>query len=88
MLLLVFWAKFAFVYHIPEYAEQGPLVHAEWYITVKPWWFGPPVFDLASYAPNADDQGLTHPYAYLLNQLGKYAAILEAPQPVWVQTQP
>lgn len=85
LLAISFWAKFAVVYHIPEYAANGPLENTTAYVAVKPWWFGPPVFDLQQYA-NRDPVQLNivnDPYAYLLLQLGKYNAIVEYPNIVW-----
>jgi hypothetical protein len=86
LLAIGFWAKFAFVYNIPTYAaSSGPLENTVAYVTVKPWWFGPPVFDLSQYA-NRDPVQLNianDPYAYLLLQLGKYSSVVEYPEIVW-----
>jgi len=89
MLSLAFWAKFAIVYDIPTYAQHGALgggVQA--YVTVKPWWFGPPAFDLANY--NADDSiaEIGDPYAYMLLRIGRYDAVVLDPQIVWIKYMP
>lgn len=84
-LCFAFWARFAFVYDIPSYAAVGLPEHVTAYVTVKPWWFGPPVFDLGRYgtvqsfgAPAQD------PYQYLLLKLGKYVQILSDPHFIWI----
>jgi hypothetical protein len=84
LLLVSFWAKFAFVYNIPAYAQRGVLSHVGAYITVKPWWFGPPVFDLSAYQVPADEMVNLNPYDLLMERLGKYSGILSQPQFVWV----
>lgn len=88
LILVVFWAKFAFVYDIPAYAQRGPLVGVQDYVTTKPWWFGPPIFDIQSYStPPAQDLNLEHPYQFLVESLGRYQDVLIAPQFVWMQRQ-
>jgi hypothetical protein len=84
LLLVSFWAKFALVYNVPTYAQKGVLSQVDAYITVKPWWFGPPVFDLSTYRVSADEMADLNPYDMLMEQLGKYSAILSQPQFVWV----
>lgn len=87
VLLIAFWAKFAFVYNIPSYAARGSLADVQYYVTVKSWWFGPPVFNVGSYI-SADDwhiQVLNNPYSYLLMQLGRYQSVLLSPEFVWVK---
>jgi hypothetical protein len=81
-LALAFWARFAVVYDIPLYAERGALANVDMYITVKPWWFGPPLFDLGKYGVSSIKS--TEPYQVLLDELGKYAVVVESPQFVWV----
>lgn len=83
-LTLAFWARFAVVYDIPPYAERGALADVDMYITVKPWWFGPPLFDLGKYAVSSTKSLSPQPYQVLLDELGKYAAVVESPQFVWV----
>lgn len=84
-LCIAFWARFAFVYDIPSYAEAALPGHIRAYVTVKPWWFGPPVFDIRHYAATG---GLytyvSNPTTYLYYKLGHYAAVLQHPQFVWV----
>ncbi len=88
LIAIGFWAKFAFVYHIPSYAEQGPLEGVSAYVAVKPWWFGPPVFNLERYTENNSVQlnMVNDPYAYLLLQLGKYNAVVEHPSIIWAKS--
>ncbi|WAH36984.1 hypothetical protein [Alicyclobacillus dauci] len=83
-LCIAFWARFAFVYDIPSYARDQLPGHVTAYVTVKPWWFGPPVFDLGQYVPiGGDFPAPQDPYQYLLLKLGRYGAVLEHPQFVW-----
>lgn len=85
-LLIAFWAKFAVVYDIPSYAQRGPLVAVQRYVAVKPWWFGPPVFDLSnSGATPQQSFYANHPYQYLLHTLGRYQSVVTSPQFIWVQ---
>jgi hypothetical protein len=80
----VFWAKFGLVYDIPDYAKFGPLSHVQSYVTIKPWWFGPPVFDVASYGPGPNHVvDNTTAYSLLLNKLGKYQDVILIPDFVW-----
>lgn len=85
---VVFWAKFGLVYDIPDYAKIGPLSHIQAYVTVKPWWFGPPVFDVASYGPGSDHAvDNSTAYSLLLNRIGKYQGVLLNPDFVWASRQ-
>ena len=86
LLAFIFWAKFAFVYDIPTYADQGALQNIDAYITVKPWWFGPPMFDLTSYLQGGEEHidVLNDPYFYLLLRLGSYDDIVLNPKFIWV----
>ncbi|MDP9727878.1 hypothetical protein ACOJUR_01035 [Alicyclobacillus tolerans] len=85
-LSVAFWSRFAFVYNIPSFAQIGSLQGVESYVTVKPWWFGPPVFDIESYveSENLPEQTNLSPYPLLLMQLGRYQAVLTHPHFVWV----
>lgn len=82
---LVFWSKYAIVYDIPDFAQRSRLAHVQMYVTEKPWWFGPPVFDVSSYGP-ASDQLVdnTTAYSLLLDKLGRYQDVLLYPRFVWV----
>ncbi|MDQ0190927.1 hypothetical protein JI721_06145 [Alicyclobacillus cycloheptanicus] len=85
-LCVAFWAKFAFVYDIPPYAKAGGLANVSAYVAVKPWWFGPPAFDVASYMPDlATGSDTLSPYNLLVLELGRYASIIKQPQLVWVE---
>lgn len=82
-----FWARFAFVYDIPPYAMTQLPQHVVAYVTVKPWWFGPPVFDIGQYAsmhPDMGAAGAVNPYHELLLQMGKYESVLRQPAFIWV----
>ncbi|MCL6547437.1 MAG: hypothetical protein K6T30_00835 [Alicyclobacillus sp.] len=86
LVCVAFWAKFALVYDIPSYAAQGPLAGVRAYVTVKPWWFGPPVFDLATYGTLPGDTfRATDPYAVMLAKLGHYDTVVISPRFVWIQ---
>jgi len=84
LLAVSFWSKFAFVYDIPAYADRGPLAGIAAYVTVKPWWFGPPMFDLANYVSPDDLGALNQPYSLLLTRLDHYDAIVLQPNFIWV----
>ncbi|RIV20125.1 hypothetical protein D2Q93_12050 [Alicyclobacillaceae bacterium I2511] len=81
---VAFWAKFALVYNIPSYVQQGSLVGVVAYVTVKPWWFGPPVFDLDAYTMGTSAGVGTDDYGYLLLRLDRYQSIVTHPEWVWV----
>lgn len=83
-LCFAFWAKFAAVYDVPTFAQTGPLTHVSAYVAVKPWWFGPPVFDLGQYT-GTDAAFLVDPTAILLSRLGRYHGIVVGPQMVWAE---
>lgn len=87
---VAFWAKFAFVYDIPDYAQQGVLTGVRAYVTVKPWWFGPPLFDLGAYGPPASNPGLweANPWQRMVSQLGRYQDVVVHPEIVWVEKSP
>ena len=84
---IIFWSKFAFVYNIPAYAQKGALENVQAYITVKTWWFGPPVFNLEQYVSQdtLNLQSLDDPYSYLLLQLGRYDSVVLQPSMIWVE---
>ena len=71
-LFIVFWAKFAIVYHVPSYMQTGQLQDAAAYLVYKSWWFGPPQFNLAAYT-NIDPQ---NPIQSLALQLQRYQDII------------
>ncbi len=83
LLTLTFWARFAYVYHVPPELRTGPLSRVTAYVTLKPWWFGPPTFDLDDYLkePNAVDT--VSNTQLLLSNLGPFRAIVEHPDLVW-----
>ncbi|MCL6452832.1 MAG: hypothetical protein K6T78_04280 [Alicyclobacillus sp.] len=81
--LVAFWAKFAFVYDIPDSLDSGTLAGVAAYVTVKPWWFGPPAFDLGETVQTVGDPYMT-PLDALFQGLGRYAGVVEHPVFVWV----
>lgn len=84
-LLFLFWAKFAIVYDIPEAVRVGQLADVTEYVTIKPWWFGPPSFDLGQIIETSDELGINpDAYSLLLHALGQYQAVVTAPRWVWV----
>ncbi|WP_067622137.1 hypothetical protein [Alicyclobacillus acidiphilus] len=84
-LCIVFWARFAFVYDIPSFAAVGLPPHVQAYVAVKPWWFGPPVFDIGNYDGIDNWQWVANPYQYLIYHMGRYASILSHPHFVWIR---
>ncbi|GEO27279.1 hypothetical protein AAC03nite_30640 [Alicyclobacillus acidoterrestris] len=84
LLCVAFWARFAFVYDIPSVARPDLPQGITAYVTVKPWWFGPPVFDLRQYVPgDIDGAPVADPSQMFLMNLGKYTAVVEHPQFIW-----
>ena len=80
---VVFWAKFAFVYDIPADIELPGLSNLSAYVTLKPWWFGPPAFDLLQ-TETSDLQPFLTPDDSLLQGLGRYSAVVLQPDFIWV----
>jgi hypothetical protein len=84
-LAITFWAKFAYVYDIPNFANAS-IGHVNAYVTVKPWWFGPTVFDLDTYESYpVPDFASANPYAVLVENLGQYQTIVQSPNFIWIQ---
>lgn len=67
-----FWARFALIYHLPPYLQQGTLLHVSAYVALKPWWFGPSVFNLAQYTPQPSSDSVQG----LAAALGNYRDII------------
>ncbi|WP_054970408.1 hypothetical protein [Alicyclobacillus ferrooxydans] len=80
---LVFWAKFAFVYDIPTNFQASGLSNLSAYVTLKPWWFGPPAFDLLQ-TETSNLQPYLSPDESLLQGLGRYSAVVTHPDFIWV----
>lgn len=78
-----FWAKFALVYNVPPDLRLNNLGSISAYVTLKPWWFGPPVFDLDNIAATNEQPYLTTTNA-LIQGLGRYVAVVENPVYIWV----
>jgi len=78
VLLLLFWAKLAVIYHLPSYMHVNALAQAKLYVVWKSWWFGPTSFDLADY-PNVDP---LNSLQSLTQQLGHYQDIVTNPQEI------
>ncbi|GMA63658.1 hypothetical protein GCM10025859_40980 [Alicyclobacillus fastidiosus] len=84
LLCIAFWARFAFVYDIPSVVQGDLPPGVMAYVTVKPWWFGPPVFDLGQYVPEkVDGASVYDPSEMFLMNLGRYSAVVEQPQFIW-----
>ncbi|MCI0183305.1 MAG: hypothetical protein OWR52_10995 [Acidibacillus sp.] len=75
-----FWAKCAVVYDVPAYMQVGQLTHAQAYVVYKPWWFGPPLFNLAKY-PVLNPM---NPEQSLAMQLQQYSEIVDNPTILYV----
>lgn len=82
-LSVAFWAKFALVYNIPTDIQINNSARVSAYVTLKPWWFGPPAFDLAGIAAVNVQPYLT-PENAVLNGLGRYAGVVKSPVYIWV----
>ncbi|SIS75297.1 hypothetical protein [Alicyclobacillus vulcanalis] len=85
-LMFLFWARFAYVYDIPSYAAVNLPPHVIAYITLKSWWFGPPVIDVASYQPDLGAISVSNPYAVLLQNMGSYQTVIAHPHIVWARS--
>lgn len=82
-LCVAFWAKFAVVYDIPRNIGYPSLVSVSAYVTAKPWWFGPPAFDLESTAESNAAPYLSTTDA--INEgLGRYVEVVSQPVFIWV----
>jgi hypothetical protein len=78
-LAFVFWAKFAYVYDIPSaFTDSMAAARADGYLVYKTWWFGPPIFDLASYGNPSNAEEMREFYA----RLGEYRIIVDSPSRV------
>lgn len=76
---IVFWAKFALVYNIPDFVKTSPVADGAYaYICYKSWTFGPPMFSLKDNLSTAGKQDLNG----LNTSLGDYKEIVE--KPIWV----
>jgi hypothetical protein len=85
---VAFWARLAVVYDIPPALQDGPLARVRAYVTVKPWWFGPPAFDLGQ-TLDAYGPGLTIPPRDAVEAaLGRYRAVFTQPVIIWAWRSP
>ncbi|MDI9259688.1 hypothetical protein [Alicyclobacillus sendaiensis] len=85
-LMFAFWARFAYVYDIPAYVAPYLPPHVTAYVTVKSWWFGPPVIDVAAYEPDFGALSVSNPYDVLLQNMGTYASVVSHPRIVWARS--
>lgn len=78
--VLLAWGKLSYVHHIPDHVRDRVPAYAqgEAFVVVKPWWFGPPVFDLSRYP-----KGERESYQIWKQRLGNYTGILEKPTVFW-----
>ncbi|HEU4962480.1 MAG TPA: hypothetical protein VFV52_01275 [Bacilli bacterium] len=79
-LVVAAWGKIGYVHHVPAFVQERvpQYTQGEAFLVVKPWWFGPPVFDLSDY--EAADTG---DYKKYKMQLGGYAGLLDKPEILW-----
>ncbi|PWK16543.1 hypothetical protein [Tumebacillus permanentifrigoris] len=80
-LCILAWGKIGYVHNVPDIVrhnvsayDRGPA-----FLVVKPWWFGPPVIDLAQY----DRPEETPNWELYHARLGDYAGIVENPHVLW-----
>jgi len=76
--LLIFWAKLAVVYNIPNYLQVGTLSQANAYLVMKSWWFGPTSFNLAAYQVTNP----LNPLQSLATELSRYQDVVTNPQEI------
>lgn len=76
LISVLFWAKFAIVYHVPSYLQQGRLAGVHGYVVFKSWWFGPPSFNLSDYDGMIDP---ANPISSLALELERYQDIVTNP---------
>ncbi|MDB5083508.1 MAG: hypothetical protein JWN30_394 [Bacilli bacterium] len=78
---MLFWAKFAYVYNIPDFmTKDGSINGAAGYICYKPWWFGSPLFSLQQLIKNNGGQ---NDRTSLQNILHDDTAVIDNPVVVW-----
>lgn len=68
------WGKIAYVHHVPQLVRDNVPAYAsgEGFLVIKPWWFGPPIYDLDSY-PQTND------FTMYQTKMGDYAPLVEDP---------
>jgi hypothetical protein len=75
---VVAWGKIAYVHHVPQLVRDNVPAYAsgEGFLVIKPWWFGPPVYELDSY-PQTND------FTMYQTKMGDYATLVEDPFVLW-----
>lgn len=80
-IMITFWAKFAYVYNIPNNIQIDKLQNSQdvqAYIVYKSWWFGPPFFNLSSY----NIQNSSNSETSLIIELNHYQDIITNPNEI------
>jgi hypothetical protein len=85
---VTFWARFAVVCDIPPALREGPLAQVRAYVTVKPWWFGPPVFDIRYTLRSFGGDAVVPTTAEVEDALGPYRSVFTDPDIVWAWRTP
>jgi hypothetical protein len=80
-LFVLAWGKLGYVHNVPDLVrsnvpayDSGPA-----FLVLKPWWFGPPVLDLAQYNRETETPNWDLYHA----RLGDYAGIVDNPHVLW-----
>ncbi|MGB8955579.1 MAG: hypothetical protein WCC10_09405 [Tumebacillaceae bacterium] len=75
---VIVWGKIAYVHHVPQLVRDNVPAYAsgEGFLVVKPWWFGPPVYELGSY-PQAND------FPMYQTRMGDHAPLVDDPFVLW-----
>ena len=79
VILAVFiWGKIAYVHQVPELVRDNVPAYAsgEGFLVIKPWWFGPPVYELDAY-PQTND------FTMYQTKMGDHAPLVEDPIVLW-----
>ncbi|KEO81330.1 hypothetical protein EL26_21495 [Tumebacillus flagellatus] len=80
-IVVLLWGKIGYVHHIPDLVRDNvpAYQHDAGYLVLKPWWFGPPVLDLNTYARDTERPD----WELYKARLGDYAAIVDNPYILW-----
>ena len=78
LLGVLIWGKIAYVHQVPDLVRDNVPAYSsgEGFLVLKPWWFGPPIYQLDSY-PQAND------FKMYQIRMGDHAPLVEDPYVLW-----
>ena len=88
LMAMAFWARFAVVFDIPPSLQTGPLSRVRAYVVVKPWWFGPPAFDIAQTVREDGGNTTVPSFTRVADAPGPYQDVWSDPNILWVARTP